>query len=273
MVVGFYQFNPVFGDVSKNLDKIENALSKASFDLIVLPELCTTGYQFISEQEVRNLAEPIPGGPTCRRLIHIARKSDAYIIAGLAEKDNTALYNTAVLVGKEGIINVYRKIHLFCEETIWFTPGSDIPVVSNVKDAKVGIIICFDWLFPEIFRILALAGADIIAQPANLVLPYCQSAMQTRSIENHIFTVTANRIGREARGGKNPLVFTGKSQISDVNGDILISASAEEETIKVIEIEPERARDKMITPYNSVLGSRRPEIYAEALCKDNIMGD
>lgn len=267
MLAGFFQFEPVFGVVSNNLDTIEEAADRESFDLLVLPELCTTGYQFVSQKEVRDLSEPVPGGPSTDRLIKIAKKSNAHIVAGLAEKDGKDIFNTAVMVNGSGMVSKYRKIHLFHEETLWFTPGSELPDVVDIGSARVGMIICFDWFFPELTRILTIAGADIVVQPANLILPYCQKAMQTRSIENRIFTITANRTGIEERGGKKPLTFTGGSQVTDVKGNVLISASANDEKLQVVEIDPEQARDKSITPYNSLMDSRRPDIYADLLGK------
>jgi len=263
MLIGYYQFQPEFGAVSRNLDKIENTLTGCTADIIVLPELCTTGYQFISRDEARGFAEYIPGGAACSRLGEIARKTGIHLVAGIAEKEDDDLYNTAAVISPSGFMSRYRKIHLFFEETLIFTPGAVLPEIISINSAKIAPVICFDWLFPEIFRILALHGVDIVIQPANLVLPYFQTAMRTRSIENRIFTVTANRTGKEERGGKKPLCFTGKSQITGVYGEVLSSASESSETVQIVTINPAEARNKALNPYNSVLGSRRPELYSE----------
>jgi len=273
MLVGFYQFKPEFGDKSKNIEKIEHTLNVELFDIIVLPELCTTGYQFVSLKEVQKLSESIPDGLASRRFSALARNKGAYIIAGIAENDGGTIYNSAGLFGPDGFVGKYRKIHLFFEETLFFTPGSEQPKVYDVNGARVSMLICFDWMFPEIFRIAAIVGADIIAQPANLVLPYCQHAMQTRSIENRIFTVTANRIGTEERGEKSPLTFTGCSQITDEKGNVLVSAGDNEEIVRIVDINPHDARDKRINRYNSVLDSRRPEMYAGICDTNRTMGD
>ncbi|MFC1733048.1 nitrilase-related carbon-nitrogen hydrolase [candidate division KSB1 bacterium] len=265
MRIGFYQFMPVFGDVERNLYAIEQALSDRKADLIVLPELCTTGYQFISHDEVLNLAEAVPEGPACRRFLSLAAKTGIHIVAGIAEKDGEDLYNSAVLVSPGGTVAVYRKIHLFFEETVYFRPGAELPEVVDIGCAKIGILVCFDWLFPEIFRILAMSGADIIAHPSNLVLPYCQSAMQTRSIENRIFTITSNRYGTEERGGKQSLSFTGMSQITGVRGELLYRAATEGDKLHIVEIDPAEARDKTINRYNAIFESRRPDMYGKAV--------
>lgn len=263
MLIGFYQFKPEFGNVEGNLSKIEDALADCKADVLVLPELCTTGYQFVSRDELASLAEEIPGGFACGRLSALSGKTGIAIIAGIAEKSGKDLFNSSAFFTPSGEISKYRKIHLFFEETLYFTPGDKPPEVIDIGAAKIGMLICFDWVFPEVFRILALKGADIVVQPANLVLPYCQDAMKTRSIENRIFTVTANRTGREERGGKEFLQFTGKSQVTDERGNVLVSVGEDEETLKIVEIDPVKARDKELNRYNSLLKNRKPELYKE----------
>jgi len=130
-----------------------------------------------------------------------------------------------------------------------------------VGDVKIGMMICFDWIFPETCRILALKGADIIAHPANLVLPWAQQAMVTRCIENHVFAVTANRIGTEQRGDDN-FIFTGQSRITGCRGEILASVGDNETCVKTVEIDPSVARDKSVNPYNDLLKDRRSQFYS-----------
>ncbi len=261
MKVGIFQFAPLFGHVGANLKKIEEAARKVSFDLLVLPELCTTGYQFVSHEELADLAEPVPGGETTERLTLLAREKGAHIVAGLAEREGEKFYNTAALIGPEGLAGKYRKLHLFDEEKLFFSPGNLGLPVFQVDSVAVGLLVCFDWIFPEAARTLALKGADVICQPANLVLPYCQAAMVTRAIENRVFTVTANRVGSEARGGKPPLRFTGKSQIISPGGKKLLAFSEKEEHLKVADIEPSEARDKWVTPRNHIFEERRRDAY------------
>ncbi len=110
-------------------------------------------------------------------------------------------------------------------------------------------------------RALALKGADLIAHPANLVLPYCPDAMVTRCLENRVWAVTANRIGTEARGGKTPLRFIGQSEVVSPRGEILYRASFDQEELRVVEIDPSAARDKCLNPYNDLFAQRRPELY------------
>jgi predicted amidohydrolase len=130
-------------------------------------------------------------------------------------------------------------------------------------------MICFDWWFPESARILALMGSDIICHPANLILPQCQQAMFTRSLENGVFSATANRIGTEARGGKAPLVFTGKSQILDNMGRVLTSLGEKETGVSVVNIDVRQARNKKITPRNDRFEDRRPTLYRRLISPAN----
>ena len=155
------------------------------------------------------LAEAVPDGKTTKRFVEIAARRGVTIVAGLAERAGAHYFNSAVVVGPKGFIGCYRKTHLFFEETLFFTPGDSGFHVWDIGLAKVGVMICFDWYYPEAARTLALQGADIITHPSNLVLPHCPDSMVTRCLENRVFSVTANRIGSEARGGKDRLTFIG----------------------------------------------------------------
>lgn len=260
MKVGFFQFEPKFGATKHNLDKIEAEI-KSPVDLVVLPELCTSGYQFVNHHELEELAEEMPSGPSVKRLQKIAKDNNCVLIAGLPERADDKFYNTAIVLNAEGIIAKYRKLHLFYEEKDFFNPG-DIPLqVVDIGLATIGVLICFDWIFPEATRTLALQGADIICLPANLLTRYCQNAMVTRSVENQVYTVVANRTGFEARGGKKPLYFTGNSQICDCKGNVLYSASREKHEFHVEEIHPTLTRDKWFTDRNNLFDDRRPEFY------------
>jgi len=238
MRLGYVQTNPVFGEVEGNLSHARELMQQTTADLWVLPELFATGYQFA------------------------ARKNRCFIAAGLAELHGGNAYNSAVLVGPDGLLACYRKIHLFSEEKLWFTPGDTPFPVADIGRAKIGVMICFDHLFPESARSLALSGAEIIAHPSNLVMPvYAQVTMRARALENGVFTITANRVGVEARNDET-LHFTGESQIVSPDGEILAGSPAEGEDVRVIEIDPAQARDKSLNPMNDRLADRRPDLYA-----------
>ncbi len=262
MRIGYVQLSPVFGARAENLARAKSLITGKDADLWVLPELFATGYQFRTRDEVAALGELIPAGPTTHWLIARARACACYFVAGLVERDKGGkLYNSALLVGPTGVRAHYRKVHLFNEEKRLFARGDTPFPVVDLGAAKVGMMICFDHLFPEAARTLALAGAEVIAHPANLVIPeYGQLTMRVRAIENGVFTVTANRIGVEIRGSA-PLHFTGESQIVAPSGEILARGPRDREEARVVEIDPAQARDKRITQYNDRFADRRPEFY------------
>lgn len=261
MKVGFYQFNPLFGEVKQNLETVAGRLATVTCDLMVLPELFSSGYQFTSAAEVQALAEPVPQGPTTQRLLEVARDRRMVLVAGLAESDQGRFYNSAVVVGPDGFLGCYRKVHLFYEETLFFTPGERGFQVWDIGLAKIGVMVCFDWFYPEAARTLALQGADLLCHPSNLVLPYCPEAMVTRCIENRVFGITANRIGYEERGHKPRLTFIGNSEIVTPRGRILYRAGADDEEIHIVDIDPTEARNKNLNTYNHLFNDRRPEHY------------
>ncbi|MCK5147754.1 acyltransferase [bacterium] len=260
MQVGFVQFEPIFGEKKLNFERIKELILTRQADLWVLPELFATGYQFKSQEEMRGLAEPASGGATFQFLQQLCIDSAFHIVAGFTECDEGACYNSSMLIGPDGLVGVYRKVHLFADERQLFSPGNLGFPVFDIGSAKVGMMICFDWLFPEAARSLALGGADIIAHPVNLVLPFCQDAMKTRCLENGLFAITANRIGTEHRT-ESSLTFTGRSQIVDPSGKRLIRIGEKISGVQVVSIDPMRARDKMVTEHNDRLADRRPEQY------------
>jgi predicted amidohydrolase len=132
--------------------------------------------------------------------------------------------------------------------------------VFDLPFGKEGIMICFDWFFPEAARTLALHGADIIAHPSNLVMPYCPDAMVTRCLENRVFSATANRIGKEDRGG-NALTYIGTSEIVSPRGEILNRLSTNESGVGVVEIDLSLARNKALNEYNNIMTDRKPPFY------------
>jgi len=261
MKVGFVQNDPPFGEIVNNLEHVVRVLSGQNADLFVLPELFTTGYQFVSREEALELAENIPGGKTAKALLRLAKKIGSVIVAGIAEREGDAVYNSALIVGPSGFIGRYRKAHLFDTEKEIFQPGDTPLAVFDLGFARVGIMICFDWRFPETARTLALQGADIIAHPANLVLQHCPEAMITRSLENGLFTVTADRVGCEERILGQPLKFMGQSQVVDPLGNVLYRASLTEEEVHVVEIDIELARNKYLNPNNHIFEDRRADLY------------
>ena len=261
MKLGIYQFCPEWGRVEENLKKIYNKLnSNSDVELWVLPELSTTGYQFRSKDELQELAEEFPSGKTAQKMMQLTAEKQNAVIIGVAEKSGDNFYNSAAIFEKGKFLGIYRKIHLFYKEKNFFTPGNEKPKVYDVMGSKVGVMICFDWIFPEIARSLALQGAELIAHSANLVLPYCQEAMITRSIENRVFTATANRLGTENRDGEE-LIFTGKSQFTDFKGNRISQLKIDEENVLICNMNLQLAKNKNITNLNNLFDDRRTDLY------------
>jgi predicted amidohydrolase len=260
MKLGLFQFSPVFGDAAANVARIAAAVRSADAELWVLPELATTGYLFADRAECASLGEPVPG-PTTDKLAALCRERSTRIVVGMAERLGEQSYNSAVYVGPDGPLAVYRKVHLFDRERALFVPGPDPFAVHPLGAHRLGMMVCFDWLFPEAARSLALLGADLIAHPSNLVLPFCQAAMTTRALENGVFCATANRVGTERRAGTE-LTFTGRSQLVDPQGKVLVRAPAEGEATLVVDVDLAAARDKTINTSNDRFRDRRPECYA-----------
>ena len=260
MKLAYLQFCPPFCDRDESIRRLPPLLDQcASADLVVLPELCNSGYNFASRAQAAANAEPIDDSRFLDLLQDQCRSHNFEIVTGFNEKDGDVLYNSAVLVSPDGVVGHYRKLHLFVNEKDIFAPGDlGLPVFERPY-GKVGMVICFDWAFPETFRILALKGADIICHPANLVLPgLAQKALPVYALTNRVFIVTANRVGTEGE-----LTFTGMSLIADPRGEVLSQAPPAGEFVGLADINVELARDKQVTPRNHLFKDRRPDQYRE----------
>jgi predicted amidohydrolase len=257
--IGFVQFAPVLGDLPATLRTIDRLCTLgAQADLLVLPELCNSGYNFESPRQAWESSEEIGQSLFIQHLTALCRRHDLYFASGFNERDGDDLYNSAILVGPLGYMGKYRKLHLFSGEKDHFQPGNAGLPVFQVGSCRIGLLVCFDWVFPEVWRILALKGATVICHPSNLVLPgLAQSAVPIHALTNRVFVVTANRIGAE-----RDLRFTGLSTIADPKGAVLLQASSWEEEVGIVDLDPDLARDKSITARNDVLGDRRPEEYS-----------
>lgn len=259
MRLAIVQTNPMFGEVDKNLAEAIAWIESTEANLFVLPELFNTGYNFVDVNEVSRLAEP-SDGRTAQALIALASRKSCYIVYGFAEQAAN-FYNSAALVGPDGMIGIYRKVHLYYRENIFFAPGDLGFPVFDLPFGRVGMMVCFDWFYPESARSLALQGAQVIAHPSNLVLPHCPDAMITRCLENRIFAATANRIGTEDRRGTR-FRYIGKSGIVSPRGEVLTRLEEHEPGIAVVEIDPVTANDKRLNEFNDLFDGRRPDVYS-----------
>jgi predicted amidohydrolase len=259
MKAGFLQFRPSHGNVEANLSFIERALHRSGADFVVLPEMALTGYLFASHGDLLKISEPVPG-PSTERLERLCRLERMTVVCGMAERCGGGVYNSAVVVGPDGLLGTYRKSHLFTDEKDLFEKGDSGFLLFDVAGARVGVIVCFDWIFPESARTLALMGADIIAHSANLVLPYAQSAAVTRCIENRVFWILANRTGEESAGDRR-MVFTGRSRVVAPGGDVIVQCDPVTPCLSVAHIDPAEARNKRVTARNDLFADRRTDLY------------
>ena len=262
MKIGYVQFAPVFGDIEANIALLDKYLDEcAGAELVVLPELCSTGYNFESREQALELSEGYEESRFLAFLAEKCKERNLHVVAGFNERDGEKLYNSAALIGPGGPLGRYRKMHLFWNEKDIFEPGDLGLPVFDVGGVKVGILICFDWQFPEVWRILALRGAEIVCHPSNLVLPeLAQRAVPLHAMLNRMFVVLANRFGSERE-----LTFTGRSILTDPRGSVISEAPADLPYIGLVEIDPAAARDKSVTPRNDLIKDRRPGEYGELI--------
>jgi predicted amidohydrolase len=266
--VAAVQMEPRLLDKERNLERcleFARAAAAEGAGLIVLPECALTGYVFHSLEEALPVCEAVPG-PCTERIAGLCRDLDVHIVVGLLETDGSKHYNTAVLVGPGGIAGRYRKIHLpYLGIDRFLDHGDSAPTVFDTAIGRIGIGICYDAMFPEHARVLALLGADILVLPTNWpqhreLIP--EHIIPARAAENRIFIVAANRVGQE-RSAR----FIGHSVIVHcARGAALATGGPDEETILYAEIDPALAREKhvIISPGEfefDVRKDRRPDLY------------
>jgi 5-aminopentanamidase len=264
--VACVQLAPVFGDLPGNRSRAAEAIrtaARAGADLVVLPELCTTGYAFADESQARELGEPADG-PTLAQWRELAGEHEIAIVAGFCELGpDGAPRNSAAVVDPGGVRRVYRKSHLWDREQLIFRAGSQPPPVVATVAGRVGVAICYDAFFPEVMRGLALAGADVIAVPMNS--PLAQAPTEPLAIEivlalsaahvNRVFVAQADRAGHE-RG----IEWAQASVICDPGGRMLAGPVRGPATLQA-NCDLTAARDKSLGLRNDVFADRRPDLY------------
>jgi predicted amidohydrolase len=267
MKIAGVQMDVRLADVQANLAAIIQRLKEArsaGATLTVFPECALTGYCYDSLLEARPYAEPIPG-PSTSRLGAVCAELGAYAVVGMLEADGDRLFNAAALVGPEGVIGSYRKIHLPYLGIDRFTTHGDRPfAVHEVAGIRVGMHICYDGAFPESVRVMTILGADLIVLPTNWPPgSECMAAngVNMRAMENVVYYMSVNRVGTE-RGFR----FIGRSRIADPSGNTLAQSTGEEVEILYAEIDPSTARNKHIIRVPGRheidrLADRRPEMY------------
>jgi predicted amidohydrolase len=253
------QFKPILGAIDKNTLIVRDLLTKTTdADLVILPELASTGYNFKDRDMAYDLAEIPSESDYIHMLRNIAATNSQFIVSGFNERSGDDLYNSSLLIGPGGIEGTYRKMHLFMNEKNIFKPGEGGLQVYDTGFCRLGMQICFDYLFPEPWGILARKGAEVIVHPSNLLTQNATKVLPGIALMNRIFIITANRTGTESG-----LTFNGSSMVLNPSADVVVKASAEREEILQAEIDPALSGDKMITSMNHVFNDRRPEQYKE----------
>jgi len=266
------QTDPVLADVTGNLARCLDLLSTAAgagAQLVVFPEAALTGYVFQSLEEAVPVTEPIPG-PSTDALADACRRLDAHVVIGLLERDRDNYYNASALIGPDGLIGKYRKLHLpYLGIDRFLRPGDLAPKVHETRLGRIGLGICYDLDFPEYARVLALMGAQVLVTITNWpddieFVP--DHIVQTRARENVMNHVAVNRAGEE-RGVR----FIGRSKIVNQTGATLVEGRHFAEDLIFADIEPSAAdqKHKVVIPGElevDMLKDRRPEFYG-LLCR------
>lgn len=269
--VAVAQMDCVVGDVEANLQRIaalaSEARSEHQADLVIFPECATTGY-FVGEN-VKKLAEPA-NGPTNGRLAELAARVGCHLAVGVIEREDTAVFDSLAVFGpKRGLISLYRKLHLFAGEKGVFTPGRQHALVET-ELGVLGLTICYDLIFPEYIRGLALAGAELIVNSTDWITDAWQTSQgwsgatvrslcQIRALENGVHVAMADRVGVEA--GWTSL---GYSTITSPAGSVLAGLNEGQgvAAVLVAHESEDAVRWRSIATY---LSDRRPDIYAAML--------
>ena len=234
-------------------------------DLVVLPELVTSGYVFADAAEAHAAAETSTG-PTVTLLRELSSHHGLMIIAGWCEASGSRRpYNSAALVDRGELLGAYRKTHLWDREKLIFTPGDERPPVLPTRLGSIGLLICYDLEFPELVRDLALRGAQLVAVPANwpatVVPPGERPVEVTKALAaaatNRVAVAVADRCGLE-RG----VAWHGSSLICAVEGyPVAGPAQSEQSVLLCADVDVVAASDKRLGDFNDALADRRPELY------------
>jgi predicted amidohydrolase len=268
--VACLQMQPEIGQNEKNLQRSLELCGQAvahGAKLLVLPELCNSGYVFESRTEAREASEEIPTGPASSAWVSFCRDNDVYLVAGIAERAGDRLFNSSIVIGPEGHIGTFRKVHLWNRENLFFEPGDLGFPVFHTPIGRIATFICYDGWFPEAYRACALQGADIICIPTNWVpipgqaegSPAMATVLaQANAHSNSVYIAAADRVGTE-RGQP----FNGQSVIVSYTGWPLAGpASPDEEEILYADMDLGMARvARNWNDFNQPLRDRRPETY------------
>jgi predicted amidohydrolase len=254
------------GDTTGNRATARSAIEAAARDgaqIVVLPELASSGYVFADRAELAALAE-LRDGPAITEWANLAEAFGLTIVAGFPEAAGDAIYNSAAVVDPSGLRGVYRKAHLWDSENRVFDRGDDLPLLVDTAHGRIGVMLCYDIEFPEWVRAVALSGADLLCAPVNWPLlprpdgerPNEMVKAQAGAAMNRMPTAVCDRAGIE-RGQE----WTGGSVITDADGYPLAAADYGKPGLITADVDLAEARVKRINAHNDVLGDRRTDLY------------
>jgi predicted amidohydrolase len=265
--VAAVQMEPRIGEVRRNRDAILARLREAAgrgARLVVFPECALTGYGFKSRAEARPFAEPLDG-PSPLTVVEACRALGVWAVFGFLESDGDRLFNACALVGPDGPVASYRKVHLpYLGVDKFVDPGDRPFAVHDACGVKVGMHICYDGSFPETARVLTLLGAELIVLPTNWPTHSecaAEHMIATRAMENVVYAMAVNRVGEE-RGFR----FIGRSSIAATTGRVLAAAGPDGEEVLYADIDPALARQKRLVRVPGEheidrIADRRPGFY------------
>ncbi len=253
MRVAVGQMDVKLGDKEANIKRAEELIHEAiekDAEVICFPELFTTGF---AKENIIQLAESI-SGETTKRLQELAAENKILVAGSILEKDGD-IYNTSILVAPEGLVGKYRKVHPFLEEANCITSGNGYSVFDT-KLGKMGLLVCYDAIFPEASRSLSLQGAQIILLPSNWMNPFLEQwrlATSARSLDNQVWLVATNRIGAD-----ETYTYFGRSRIVNPYGNAVVECGEDEE-VAVVEVDLGKSSEfKGIVDF---LRDRKPKTY------------
>jgi len=262
------QLSPRIGDLVGNVEQSAEAVRTAvagGADVVVLPELVTSGYVFESADEVADVAIT-PAHAVFENwsdAVARSRRSGSVVIGGFCERgDNDVLYNSAAVIDASGVRAVYRKTHLWDREKLWFRAGDALPPVVDTVVGRIGVAICYDLEFPEVSRYLALAGADLVAVPTNWPLVDRPTGERPPEVVIAMAAARTNRIAIaccDRAGTERGQEWTSATTIISVDG--WPAATIGPDQMATADLDLAAARDKRLTDLADAFGDRRVDLY------------
>jgi predicted amidohydrolase len=266
--VACHQLAPAIGELEGNRARALAAIDAAAdagAQVVVLPELASSGYVFRDAGEARALAEP-GDGPTLAGWAKRAAAHGVVVAGGFAElAADGRLYNSAALVDSSGVRAVYRKAHLWDREKLVFTPGDEPPPVLDTPHGRIGLIVCYDLEFPEWSRDVALRGAELLCVPTNWPREPRPAGERPMEVMRAMVTASTNRMAVavcDRCGTERGVEWVGGTSIAGADGWLLAGPpAAAEPALLIADVDLAAARDKALGPHNDALADRRPALY------------